>query len=227
MPNEKSKIATRIKTERGYKRTRQTIAEFQRSAKAAKLLLDAVRTAGVKARDKALFSRLLGLMFKIIKSDDSHRRGDRTVIDGDIELMRGFDFNQNGKLSSLLFIQPTASIDRVTGAMKVDLPVFVPEDMVKAPLNATHFKVACAAAEVDFAEGTFVTATARTEALPFNDEELALPISLTATVTPNSTKWLILAVGIAFNDVTADKADSFAESQYNGMCIVAVSSPNA
>lgn len=225
MAKEKSKMATRIKTERVFKRTRQTMAEFQRAGKAAKLLLDALRTAGVKARDKELFSRLLSQMFKVIKSDNVHKRGERTVVDGDIELIRGFDFNQNGKLSSLLFLQPTVSIDRATGTMKVDLPAFIPEEMIKAPLNATYFTIACAAAEIDFAEGTFVTASASTEALPYSDEVLAAPISLTATVTPNSTKWLVLAVGIAFNDETNDKADTFADSTYNGVCVVAVSGP--
>jgi len=227
MAKEKSKMATRIKTERVFKRTRQTMAEFQRAGKAAKLLLDALRTAGVKARDKELFSRLLSQMFTVIKSDALHQRGERTVADGNMDLIRGFDFNQNGKLSSLLFLQPTVSIDRVTGTMKVDLPAFIPEEMIKAPLNATYFSITCAAAEIDFAAGTFVTASAGTEALPYGDEVLAAPISLSATVTPNSTKWLVLAVGIAFSDETNDKADTFADSTYNGMCVVAVSSPGA
>lgn len=227
MAKEKHKMATRIKTDPVFKRTRQTMAEFQRAGKAAKLLLDALRTAGANARDKELFPRLLGQMFQVIKTDDVHKRGERTVVDGNMGLIRGFDFNQKGKLSSLLFIQPTASIDRASGTMKVDLPVFVPEEMIKAPLNATYFTIACAAAEIDFAEGTFVTASAYSEALPYNDEPIAAPISLTATVTPNSTKWLVLGVGIAFHDETNDKTDKFPSNEYNGLTVMAISIPGA
>lgn len=221
-----SKMAERIKTDPLFARTRQTMAEFKRAGKAAKLLLDAVRPAGVNARDKGLFARLNGQMFDVIKTDAVHRRGERTVADGDIDLIRGFNFNKNGILSSLLFIQPTASIDRVTGAMKVELPAFIPMEAMKVPLNATYFTIACAAAEIDFVEGTFVTSSASTGALPINDE-LTAPISLTGNVTANSTKWLILAAGIAFHDETNTKTDKFPSSRYNALSVLAVSSPGA
>lgn len=219
-----SKIAKRIKTDPLFERTRQTIEEFKRSGKAAKLLLDALRQAGVYAKDRSLFSRLNTQMFKVIKTDGVHRRGERLIVNGDMSLIRGFDFNINGKLSSLLFIQPTATIDRASGTMKVELPPFVPKELIKAPLNATYFTIACAAAEIDFATGTFVTATASTEALPYNDEKTAA-ISLTATVPANSTKWLLLAVGLAFNDETNDKADKFLAGKFNALLVAAVDSP--
>ena len=227
MPQEKtSKLAGRIKTDPLFERTRHTIAEFKRAAKAAKLLIDALRPAGVNARDQRLFSRLQGQMFEVLKSDNVNRRGDRLVSKGNMQLIRGVDFNLNGKLSSLLFIQPTATIDRVTGTMKAELQPFKPKDMIKAPFNATHYTIACAAAEIDFVEGTFVTTTAYTEELPYNDEMTAA-ISLSNMVTANSTKWLVLAVGIVFNDRTNDKSDKFKAGQFNALSVVAIDSPAA
>ncbi len=222
----KSKMAERIKTDPLFFRTRQTMAEFQRAGKAAKLLLDALRPAGFNARDKSLFARLNGQMFNVIKTDAVHKRGERTVADGDMDLIRGFNFNRNGILSSLLFIQPTASIDRVTGIMKVELPSIIPNEAMKAPLNATYFRIACAAAEIDFVAGTFNTVQAITEPLPFNGEPTAA-ISLSGNVTANSTKWLVLAAGIAFHDETNDGADKFPSGKYNALSVLAVSKPGA
>ena len=219
-----SKLAERIKTDPLFERTRKNIAEFRRASIASKLLLDALRPAGVNAKDGRLFSRLQSQMFEVLKSDNVNSRGDRLVSKGNMRLIRGFDFNLNGKLSSLLYIQPTASIDRATGIMKAELPAFIPKDMLKAPLNATHFTIACAAAEIDFVEGTFVTTTAYTAELSHNNEATTA-INLTNTVTANSTKWLVLAVGIMFNDRTNEVSDKFKAGRFNALSVVAVDSP--
>lgn len=59
-------------------------------------------------------------------------RGLRNVIDGEAELLAGFEFNIRGKLGTSLFAPFVGAIDRVTGAISVDLAEFIPANMIAA-----------------------------------------------------------------------------------------------
>jgi len=78
-------------------------------------------------------------MHVVIKSDTVNTRGSRNVIKGNIELLKGFDFNANAPFSATLTAPFRATIDRSSGLTKINMPAFVPADMLKAPEGATHF----------------------------------------------------------------------------------------
>lgn len=88
-----------------------------------------------------MVSRLTQLMVKVIQADLVNERGLRNVIDGEAELLKGFDFNITGKLGTTLFAPFVGVIDRVTGEIKVDLESFIPANMIAAPGGTTHFKI--------------------------------------------------------------------------------------
>jgi hypothetical protein len=136
-------------------------------------------------------------MMKVIKADTTSTRGQRNVIDGETEMLQGFDFNVNAKLSTTLYAPYTSAIDRVTGAMTVDIPSFIPADSIAAPAGVTHFKIVSAAADVDFENETFVTDNKSTAILPWNSTPTAA-ISLANAVAAASTHPLFLLVGIQF-----------------------------
>jgi hypothetical protein len=71
------------------------------------------------------------------------------VIDGEAELLEGFEFNSNGKLGTTIYAPFTTIIDRVAGKLTVNIPVFVPIIMVAAPGGSTHFKIVSTGAEID------------------------------------------------------------------------------
>src|SRR5690606_33780354 len=100
--------------------------------------------------------------------DTINERGLRNLMDGNPELITGFDFNLNGKLSTTLMAAYTATIDRVTGELTVDLPSFIPQDMIAAPQGVTHFQIFSGGAEVDFAMETFVYATSESGIMPWD-----------------------------------------------------------
>jgi hypothetical protein len=52
-------------------------------------------------------------MVKVIQADTVSERGLRNVIDGEAELLFGFEFNIRGKLGTTLFAPFVATIDRV------------------------------------------------------------------------------------------------------------------
>jgi hypothetical protein len=189
--------ASRIASDPAFQRTRENGSEFGRAGKAGKLLRTAFRPLLLNSADGRMVSRLTQRMVKVIQADLVSIRGLRNVIDGEAELLFGFEFNIRGKLGTSLFAPFVATIDRVAGEIKVDLVSFIPANMLAAPSGTTHFKIISGGAEVDFETETFVVSSSETAILPWDNTATAA-ISQTNAVTPASTKPLFLAVGVEF-----------------------------
>jgi hypothetical protein len=195
---EKTSIpAARIATDPAFQRTRENMSEFGRAGKAGKVLRKAVRSLLQISSDPRVVSRLTKEMMKVIQADTASTRGQRNVIDGETEMLQGFDCNIDGKLSSTLFAQFTATVNRVAGTMAINLPSFVPADGVAAPAGTTHFKISALGAEVDFENETHTSDLQESAMLPLNNAATAV-LNLAPTVTANSTHPLFLLLGIQF-----------------------------
>ena len=90
----------RIATDPAFQRTRENGAEFGRAGKAGKLMRNAIRSLLQNATDSKTTSRLTKEMLKVIQADAVNPRGQRNVIDGESELLLGFEFNIAGKLDA-------------------------------------------------------------------------------------------------------------------------------
>jgi len=188
---------SRIATDPVFVRTRENNTEFGRAGKAGKILRTALRNLLQNSRDGQLASRLTKEMMKVLKADATSTRGMRNVIDGEAELLEGFDFNSNASLGNTLFAPYTATINRVTGVLSIALDAFVGNRDIEAPEGTTHFKLVSAGAEIDFENETFNTDTNASAVLPLNDATVAAA-TLTHNVTANSTHPLFLVLGIQF-----------------------------
>src|SRR6478672_4416822 len=139
--------ASRIASDPAFQRTRENGAEFGRAGKAGKMLRTALNGMLINSADSRMVGRLTQRMVKVIQADLVNERGLRNVIDGEAELLTGFEFNINGKLSTTLYAPITAGIDRPTGNITLNVDPFVPINMVSAPGGATHFKITSGGAE--------------------------------------------------------------------------------
>ena len=189
--------ASRIASDPAFQRTRENGSEFGRAGKAGKLLRTAFRPLLLNSADGRMVSRLTQRMVKVIQADLISVRGLRNVIDGEAELLFGFEFNIRGKLGTSLFAPFVAAIDRAAGEIKVDIASFVPANMLAAPTGTTHFKIISGGAEVDFEAETYEVATSETAILPW-DSTPTTAISQVNVVTANSTKPLFLTLGVEF-----------------------------
>ncbi len=189
--------AQRIKTDPAFQRTRENGSEFGTAGKGGKLLRNAIRILLQNAKDKRVSSRLTTQVLKVVKSDTTHVRGERTIQDGTFGLLANFEFNINGKLASTLFTTYTHAFDRVAGEGTVDIPVFKPNVQIAAPSGTTHFKIVTGVAELDFENETFVFDSDETAILPYDGNDTAV-IALSSTVTANSTQPVIQVLGIEF-----------------------------
>ena len=118
--------ASRIANDPNFQRTRENGSEFGHAGKSGKLLRNSLRVLLQNASDTRMVSRLTAAMVTVLQADATSTRGQRNVIDGEAELLEGFEFNINAKLSTTLFAPFTPTIDRVAGTLVADIPSFIP-----------------------------------------------------------------------------------------------------
>ncbi|HAH54027.1 MAG TPA: hypothetical protein DCM02_01745 [Flavobacterium sp.] len=214
--------ASRIASDPAFQRTRENGSEFGRAGKAGKILRTALRTVLINSADSRMVSRLTQQMIKVIQADVTSDRGLRNVIDGEAELLAGFEFNIGGKLGTSLFAPFVANIDRATGEISVTVPSFIPANMIAAPSGTTHFKIISAGAEIDFEAETFVVENSETAILAW-DSAPSTVITQTNMVTPASTKPLFLALGVEFYQNVNGTMYPLKNGAYNPLALVQVS----
>ena len=214
--------ADRIANDPTFQRTRENGSEFGRAGKAGKVLRNSIRALLQNASDRLVVSRLTTEMVKVIQEDLTNPRGERNVIDGEAELLEGFEFNINGKLGTTLYAPFTGTIDRVAGTLTANLPAFVPANMIAAPGGTTHFKIISAGAEIDFENESFVVDTQETAVLPWDNVATAV-INLVNAVTANSTHPLFLALGISFYQQVNGQMYPLKNGAFNALSLVKVS----
>ena len=213
--------ASRIKNDPAFQRTRENGSEFGRAGKAGKVLRTALRALLLNSADGRMVSRLTKQMIKVIQADTISERGLRNVIDGEAELLSGFEFNIRGKLGTSLFAPFEGVIDRVNGEVRVDLVSFIPTNMIAAPSGTTHYKIISAGAEIDFENETFIEAHSETAVLPWDAVPTAV-VNHSNSVTPDSTKPLFLALGIEFFQEVNGQMYALKNGAYNPLAIVKV-----
>jgi hypothetical protein len=223
MAREKGGVdAKRIASDPAFQRTRENGQEFGRAGKAGKFLRNAVRSLLQNARDSKMISRLTKQMIIVIQADEVNPRGQRNVIDGEAELLEGFEFNIDGKLNATLHAPFTSVIDRATGVLTVDIPAFVPVNMIAAPGGATHFRLNSAGAEIDFEQGTSVAEIESSAEIALDNVSTAA-LTHSHSVTPDSTHPLFIFLGIEFFQEVNGTMYPLKNGAFNALSIIKVS----
>lgn len=189
--------AERIASDPEFQRTRENSKEFGRAAKGGRLLRTALRSGIRGAADGGMTARLVKLLTAVIHGDITHVRGERTVTEGELTLLSGFEFNQDSRLTSIMGTPFTSAIDRATGELEIALPAFIPAGTILAPQGTTHFRLMAIGAATDFTDQTYVTDTRVTGYLPWTLTPAA-PLTLICQVTAGSAHPLVLSLAIEF-----------------------------
>ena len=213
--------ANRIASDPAFQRTRENGNEFGAAGKAGKMLRVALRALLQNTADNRMVSRLTQEMVKVVQADAINARGERNVIDGEAELLEGFEFNKNGKLGTALYAPFAAVINRVTGLLNVDIPPYVPANMISAPGGTTHYKIISAGAEIDFENETFVIDNNNSAILPW-DSVITTALNLSNAVTANSTHPLFMALGIEFYQEINGVKYTLKNGAFNALALVKV-----
>ena len=209
----------RIMNDAAYARTRENIAEFRRASMGAKLLRSAFRPWC----DNRLSGRLTGTMIRVVQSDAFNARGERRISHGNCASLTGFEFNRDRHLKQIVPLHFIPSVDRVTGVMRIHVPAFTPEKMLKAPGGATHLRLKAVGAVFDFEGNTCETATSQTVDIPIEGAAQE-PFTLTLAVAPGSTYPMFLVLGVEFLQAVNGTLYPLHDRGLNAMAIVAVQS---
>jgi|TARA_R110002126_G_scaffold55819_6_gene149691 hypothetical protein len=215
---------SRIQNDPAFQRTRENGSEFGRAGKGGKVLRNAIRVLLQNAKDKRVVSRLTKDLVAITKTDTTNERGLRTLQDGDLSQLEGFEFNLNGKLGATLFAAFTKAFDRVSGDATLDLAAFSPTIRIAAPSGTTHFKVVMGASELDFVNETSTFENDETAILPYSAANTAA-IALSATITANSTLPVVQVLGIEFYQEVNGQMYALKNGAYNALSVVTIDTP--
>lgn len=210
--------AQRIKTDPAFQRTRENGSEFGAAGKGGKLLRNSIRILLQNAKDKRVSSRLTTQVLKVVKTDTTNVRGERTIQDGTFGLLANFEFNINGKFNATMFAAFTNAFDRASGDATVNIPVFKPTTHIAGPSGTTHFKIVTGVAELDFENETFAFDNDETAILPYDGNDTAI-IDLTASAPANSVLPIVQVLGIEFYQEVNGEMYPLKNGSYNALAI--------
>lgn len=214
--------ADRIQNDPSFQRTRENMDEFGRAGAAGKLLRMAFRSYLQNAADSRMVSRLTKALTGVIKADATNPRGQRNVLDGELEMLEGFEFNDNGKLSATLYTSYTATINRVSGMLQARFMPFSPANAIAAPEGATHLKFIFCGAAIDFEAGIFESVTDESDEMVIS-QAVVPAVDLAISIPANSTHPLFIVLGIEFYQQVNGVSYPLKSGRYNPLAIVKVS----
>ncbi len=132
----------RFTSDKSFERCRENVREFVQVAKFSKYLYDSFRMMLRGSSDNRSFIRLRSVVSNLKNMDTTSVRGDRMaklVLKDKLgfDLLRGFDFNERAKMSSVLFRR----IDLQDGGLKVEFKEFRPSEELSFGDGSTHFSM--------------------------------------------------------------------------------------
>lgn len=187
----------RILNDPAFQRTRENGAEFGTAGRGGKLIRTAIRYLMQNAKDRRVVARLTKELLKVVKTDSTNDRGQRTIENGTMELLFGFDFNINAPLGTTFYAAHDAFYTRPTGEATVKIDPYSPAIRIAAPGGTTHFMISMGAAELDFPNMKFVFASDNSGMLPYNPVEVPVS-SITVTLTPASVLPVVQVLAVEF-----------------------------
>ena len=208
-----------------YQQVRANVMEFGCAGKSVLLLRRAFERELKYIKDPQQIGRLQKLLMKIIKSDPVHARGERSASNGDLSMLKGFEFNPKVSLEPVLATGDSYMIDRAAGKLSFTLPAFTPAESLLRSEGYTSYKLIFAAAEIDFKSGTatIFSADLKCENIDYN------PVpgrTLTIQITPNTTNPVFVVIGIQYI-ISVNEAVYFDKSAHNSLTMLRVDVPES
>jgi hypothetical protein len=211
----------RIKNDPTFARTRENGSEFGSIATSGKLFRDSLRNITSNAADKKLITRVTQLMSKIKNLDLTSIRGARNVGVGignttAKALLKGFEFNSNALLASMLYkpytLVPATGVITIAG--------LVPATDVVFPAGATHMSLTGGYANLNFATGVVDFKMTNVLNLAVNAPSTA--VTLTPTAVPAGTGTKIYLLKIEFFQLVNGVQYSLKNGSFNALRIIDV-----
>lgn len=180
-----------------FELTRQNNAEFTRVGAANRLFRHALRFMIDTMGDRYISGRMTKILFKILQSDPLHDRGERTVIDGQLAILEGFNFNKETSLQNVLHAPYAITHDKNSREVIIEFPSFMTKSMIDAPDTAAiDIRLKALAVALNFEEQTFPDPPVQSEMLPIDNSVQTIRLRL--PVPEGNTYPIFVTLGIEF-----------------------------
>ncbi|NGF57948.1 hypothetical protein G5B00_15620 [Parapedobacter sp. SGR-10] len=208
------------------RRTRENAQEFGRAAQASKRVRSILKRKLSCPRDSKFCQRMNSRMVKIIKADQIHGRGERQVMAENMEMLLGFDCNEQARLSDVLFLKIPVQYDRFTGKGTLIFPQFRPSDKILPVANATHVQLRVLATEFGMDDDdTDRISMVSSEYLDIRRATETVSPSLSFDLYPRMTSVVLIWVGVAYYSFVNDGYHPLSDLQHDTLAIVHVDIP--
>lgn len=211
----------RIMNDPAFARTRENLTEFGRAGSSGKLLRTSQRLLIRDMKDGTAVARLQKLLMQILRADPVNARGERSVQEGPVQLLEGFNFNAEARLSESFNLGYTVTIDRATGEVTVALPDFVPTEVFMAPPGSTHVRLLVGSSELNYDSNTFISDQEKSAWLPV-DPATVTALDLVVNLSQNSTEQIYTFLGVEYAQEVNGTMYPMSSGQYNALAIVDV-----
>ncbi len=150
-----------------------------------------------QSADKKIASRLTTAMLKVAQADTTNNRGERNVIDGDLSLLQGFEFNGVTGLDEVLKAAYTVGFDRATGQAQVSVAFQDPSMELQQIEGATQARLTVGVGAVDFSNSEYEVDVIQSAAIDINSKTTST-IDTSASISANSTRVVFVVLGIEY-----------------------------
>ena len=143
------------------------------------------------------------------------------VIDAEIELLNGFEFNDKAILSTIAFMGFTPSIMRALGTHAIAVDAFNAARDVSAPTGTTHLKLVGSASSIDFEAKDSDGVTVTSALIPYANDVVAAQ-TLALPLPAASAHPIVVVFGVEFYQEVNGKQYLLGNGAYTTAKIVAV-----
>ena len=165
--------AEQVNSDPRFENTRKINDEFARACEGAKIFRGLFTEAIVNCYDTQMHQRLVGMMRKIITSDNVSPKGERNLLMGDNSLIKGFEWNKQTSLRSIIGSNYKVDVDRKAGEVLFHFPSFKPEGGYPQHEAATHYQITAAVAELNWRNDVTYSVMQATDYLSLSDKQAA------------------------------------------------------
>ncbi|HEY1025683.1 MAG TPA: hypothetical protein VGE26_11000 [Sphingobacteriaceae bacterium] len=133
--------------------TKESASEFGLASTSAKVIRSCLYALIQGRHDGGMINRLQQTVYHAIKTGTG-TRGNRTLYDGDLSKLLGFEFNNRSPLSEVLKIKPSAVMDG-SGRILVTIPSFKTRRDMKMPSRANGCYLRVVVTALNFSSAYF------------------------------------------------------------------------
>ncbi len=209
-----------MENDEAFAQTRLLNKDFGRAGKASTCINRAFSNMTPK-HAKDVFSRLSKLCKSIINNDAVNERGSRKLLSGSYQDLTSFEFTDPGIFKYVMGADYTCTVDRAAGTVSVAFPAYAPRDEIKAPENATHYRIKLGAAAIDLETSDHKLSTTDSDEIAKN-ETTTPAVTLTASIPANTTRPVFIALSIEFLSEEHERLYPVLNSKFNLMKMIAV-----